>query len=240
MTEPLEMERSFVTERAGTAEHRNGVREFGFSVRPMEEDDIAQSAEIERDAFPSMFPYTAFRHELNKKLARYLVASRRDGPRAADRSTDGRPFLHRLMEGARGVLQPRYSAWTPGQPFVAGFLGLWYMGDDAHIVSVGVRRDYRARGIGELLLIAAIRQATRQRANSVTLEVRPSNQVARNLYSKYGFKDCGVRRAYYSDNREDAIIMTTPPIHSEDFIELFEGLVEAHRGRWGRAAIVLG
>ena len=240
MTEPLEMERPLVTERAETLKHRNGVRGMGFSVRPMEEDDVAQSAEVERDAFPSMFPYTAFRHELNKKLARYLVAWRRDGPRAVGRSTDGRPLLYRLVEGARGVLQPRYSAWAPGQPFIAGFLGLWYMGDDAHIVSVGVRRDYRARGIGEILLIAAIRQAMRNSANTVTLEVRPSNHVARNLYSKYGFKDCGVRRAYYSDNREDAIIMTTAPIASDAFVERFEGLAESHRVRWGRAEIVLG
>ena len=114
------------------------------------------------------------------------------------------------------------------------------MGDDAHIVSVGVRRDYRARGIGEVLLVAAIRQAMRHSANTVTLEVRPSNHVARNLYSKYGFKDCGVRRAYYSDNREDAIIMTTVPIDSAAFLERFEGLVESHRVRWGRAEIVLG
>ena len=206
----------------------------------MEEDDVDQSAEIERDAFPSMFPYTAFRQELNNKIARYFVAWRSDGPHAVDRSTEGRPFLHRVMEGVLGVLQHRYSAWTPGQPFIAGFLGLWYMGDDAHIVSVGVRRDYRARGIGEILLIAAIRQAMRHRAKTVTLEVRPSNHVARNLYSKYGFEDCGVRKAYYSDNREDAIIMTTAPINSDTFVQRFDELVESHRMRWGRAEIVLG
>ena len=66
----------------------------------MEEDDIAQSAEIERDAFPSMFPYTAFRQELNKKLARYLVAWRSDDPRAVGRPDEGSPLLHRLMEGS--------------------------------------------------------------------------------------------------------------------------------------------
>ena len=240
MTEPLEMERPLVTGRSETPEHLHGFREFGFSVRPMEEDDIAQSAEIERDAFPSMFPYTAFRQELNKRLARYLVAWRSDDSRAVGRPAEGSPLLHRLMEGALGVLQRRYSAWTPGQPFIAGFLGLWFMGDDAHIVSVGVRRDYRARGVGELLLVAAIRQAMRHSANTVTLEVRPSNHVARNLYSKYGFEDCGVRRAYYSDNREDAIIMTTAPIDSDAFVERFEGLAESHRVRWGRAEIVLG
>ena len=234
------MERPLVTGRAETPEHLYGVHELGFSIRPMEEYDIAQAAEIERDAFPSQFPYTAFKQELNNRIARYLVAWRPDDPHAVDRAVGGRPLMRRIIDGARGVLQARYSTWTPGQPFIAGFLGLWYMGDDAHIVSVGVRRDYRARGIGEILLIAAIRQATRQRANAVTLEVRPSNHVARNLYFKYGFEDCGVRKAYYSDNREDAIIMTTAPLDSDVFVERFEGLVESHRTRWGRAEIMLG
>ena len=206
----------------------------------MEEYDIAQAAEIERDAFPSQFPYTAFKQELNNRIARYLVAWRADDPHAVDRGVPDRPLMRRIIDGARDILQARYSAWTPGQPFIAGFLGLWYMGDDAHIVSVGVRRDYRARGIGEILLIAAIRQAMRHRASTVTLEVRPSNHVARNLYSKYGFQECGLRKAYYSDNREDALIMTTAPIDSDAFVEQFEELVESHRDRWGRAEIVLG
>lgn len=240
MTEPLDVEGPLVRGRAGTSNHLYAIRELGFSVRPMEEDDIAQAAEIERDAFPSQFPYTTFQQELNNRIARYLVAWRPDDPHAADRPAGDRPLMRRIIDGARDILQARYSTWTPGQPFIAGFLGLWYMGDDAHIVSVGVRRDYRARGIGEILLIAAIRQAMRHRASAVTLEVRPSNHVARNLYSKYGFQDCGLRKAYYSDNREDALIMTTAPIDSDAFRDQFEALVESHRERWGRAEIVLG
>ena len=211
-------------------------------VRPMEERDIAQSAEIERDAFPTQFPYTAFRRELRNKIARYLVAWRPDDVSAADPPHDrrnGQPMIGKLLDSARSVWRQRYSAWTLGQPFVAGFLGSWYMGNDAHIVSVGVRRDYRAHGIGELLLIGAIQQARQHGASAVTLEVRPSNHIARNLYSKYGFQERGLRKSYYSDNREDAIIMTTEPVTSKGFIDLFDDLVEAHRARWGRAEIVV-
>ena len=210
-----------------------------FMVRPMEERDTAQSAEIERDAFPTQFPYTAFRRELGNKIARYLVAWRPDDVDAVDYPRRGQPLIGKLVDSARGVWQRRYSTWTPGQPLIVGFLGSWHMGNEAHIVSVGVRRDYRAHGIGELLLIGAIHQARQHGASVVTLEVRPSNHVARNLYSKYGFEERGLRKSYYSDNREDAIIMTTDPVTSKGFVERFEDLVEAHRTRWGRAEIVV-
>ena len=119
--------------------------------------------------------------------------------------------------------------------FVAGFLGASYMVDEVHIVSVGVRGTLRGRGIGELLLIGAIEQAMARDARVVSLEVRPSNMVARNLYHKYGFRSRGLRKSYYADNREDAIIMTTDPIKEAPFPDLLRSLTLAHERRWGRA-----
>ena len=113
------------------------------------------------------------------------------------------------------------------------------MVDEAHIVSVGVRREYRGHGLGELLLIGAIEQAMARRARVVTLEVRPSNNVARNLYRKYGFSDRGRRKGYYTDDGEDAIIMTTEPIFLQSYREQFRGLVRGHERRWGGAERVL-
>lgn len=224
-----------------TIEHTE-TETMPFMVRPMHERDIDQSAEIERDAFPTLFPYTSFQRELGNKIARYLVAWRPDdlyanGDEAP--SPERRTFVGTVLDNTKGVLRRRYTVWNPGRPFIAGFLGSWYTGDEAHIVSVGVRRDYRAMGIGELLLIAAVRQAIKHDATAVTLEVRPSNHVARDLYFKYGFEDRGLRKRYYSDNREDAIIMTTAPFRSDSFIERFESLVEAHQSRWGRAELLL-
>ena len=123
----------------------------------------------------------------------------------------------------------------PGQDFIAGFLGIWYMLDEAHIVSVGVRNRYRRFGIGEMLLIAAIEQAMARRAAVVTLEVRSSNRAAINLYRKYGFSEKGVRKGYYADNREDALIMTTEPIQHPDYRGFFVELEREHRRRWGVA-----
>ena len=69
----------------------------------------------------------------------------------------------------------------------------------------------------------------------VTLEVRVSNHTAVNLYKKYGFVQRGLRKGYYTDNREDAAIMTTGPIQHTAFQEAFHELVSRHEERWGRS-----
>ncbi|MBI2911529.1 MAG: ribosomal protein S18-alanine N-acetyltransferase [Chloroflexi bacterium] len=91
---------------------------------------------------------------------------------------------------------------------VVGYVGLWMMPDQAHITAIAVRRDYRGRGLGELLLQEALALAYRLKAPEVTLEVRVSNVVAQSLYRKYDFAEAGLRRGYYSDDREDALILT--------------------------------
>ena len=220
-------------------------KDMPFGIRLLEEKDVAQSAEIERDAFPTLFPPTSFRRELNNRMASYLVAWRRDdvedadAPSSQERSAPedqgSRPLVSRIIDNARSLLPKRYSAWEPGEQFLAGFLGTWYMVDEAHIVSVGVRTRCRGWGVGELLLIAAIEHAMKRRAEVVTLEVRVSNYVAKNLYLKYGFTEKGIRKGYYTDNREDALIMTTEPISVAPYPEKFHALVQAHEARWGRA-----
>jgi ribosomal-protein-alanine N-acetyltransferase len=90
---------------------------------------------------------------------------------------------------------------------VVGYGGMWLILDEAHITNVAVRADCRGQGIGKALMLEIIRQAVMRGVNSMTLEVRPSNDAARQLYHDLGFKDRGVRKRYYSDNNEDAIIM---------------------------------
>lgn len=208
-----------------------------YALRPMQECDLAQTAEIERDAFPTLFPPTSFRRELKNRLARYLVACRSEAPPelVAQQEPYERSVRSRVFHRAANFLRGRPSAWQPGQQYIAGFLGIWYMPDDAHIVSIGVRTGYRGYGVGELLLIGAIEQAQQRRMQVVTLEVRVTNHIAQNLYKKYGFEAMGVRKAYYSDNREDALIMTVNGIRSRSYHEGFNRLTESHRQRWGRA-----
>ncbi len=92
---------------------------------------------------------------------------------------------------------------------IVGFAGLWMLVDEAHITTFATRRAWRRQGIGERLLLAMLDLAGARGAAEATLEVRPSNTPARRLYEKYGFKVVGVRPRYYTDNNEDALIMTT-------------------------------
>lgn len=99
-------------------------------------------------------------------------------------------------------------------PGPVGFAGLWLMLDEAHVVTVAVLPHLRGRGIGRLLVHGLIELARASAMSVATLECRESNTVARRLYSRYGFYEVGVRKRYYSDNQEDAVIMTTEELAS--------------------------
>jgi ribosomal-protein-alanine N-acetyltransferase len=97
---------------------------------------------------------------------------------------------------------------------LAGFAGLWLMLDEAHVVTVAVLPQLRGRGIGRLLVHGLIELARDSAMSVATLECRVSNAVARRLYAGYGFYEVGLRKRYYSDNQEDAVIMTTEELAS--------------------------
>ena len=100
---------------------------------------------------------------------------------------------------------------------VVGYAGLWFIVDEAHLTSIAVREEKRGRGIGGQLLKASLLLALDRKATMMTLEVRASNQAAQALYAKFGFSKVGVRRGYYSDNHEDAYLMTVEGIDEPDY-----------------------
>ena len=217
------------------APHRIAAKPMPFALRPLKQDDVVQAAEVEREAFPTLFPPTAFRRELGKSNASYLVAQETAGRAATPEDAPKKRLFGSLLPGARGG-----SSHLEKGGRIAGFIGIWYMVDEAHVVSVGVRTSDRGRGIGELLLIGAFERAMSRAAAVMTLEVRPSNAVAINLYLKYRFEKRGVRKAYYADDREDALIMTTGPILTPEYRDLFVALEREHAERWGAAERDLG
>ena len=113
-------------------------------------------------------------------------------------------FRHELTQNRNA----RYVVARSGQE-IAGYAGLWLMVDEAHITTFAVHPDHRRRRIGERLLQRLFEIAVVMNAEWLTLEVRASNLAAQKLYEKYGFRRAGVRRRYYSDNNEDALIMWT-------------------------------
>ncbi len=90
---------------------------------------------------------------------------------------------------------------------VVGYVGIWFVVDEGHITNVAVHEDYRGQKIGDQLIKELVQVCKNNKVISMTLEVRASNVVAQNLYRKYGFKMAGIRKEYYSNNKEDAIIM---------------------------------
>jgi ribosomal-protein-alanine N-acetyltransferase len=124
---------------------------------------------------------------------------------------------------------------------VIGFGGLWLMVDEAHIVTVAVQPRYRRHGYGNLLVYGLIRTAMAGQMAAATLECRVSNEAARRLYSGWGFYEVGLRPRYYSDNGEDAVIMTTEELGSPAYRERMGRLEAALEARWpGCTAMTAG
>lgn len=92
---------------------------------------------------------------------------------------------------------------------IAGFAGIWMMADEAHITTFGVHPSWRRQGIGLRMMLALIEMSLQIGAARMTLEVRVSNVAAQALYRRFGFVMVGRRRRYYTDDGEDALIMTT-------------------------------
>jgi len=93
-----------------------------------------------------------------------------------------------------------------------GFAGMWIMVDEAHITTFGVHPDWRRQRIGSQLLLNLVELAGSIGARRMTLEVRPSNEAAQALYRTFGFEVVGRRARYYTDDDEDALVMTTPEL----------------------------
>ena len=90
---------------------------------------------------------------------------------------------------------------------VVGFVGTWIVLDESHITNIAVHPTYRKQGIASKLLEELLNYCKNQGCTAYTLEVRSSNIAAQSLYEKHGFKQNGIRKRYYEDNNEDAILM---------------------------------
>lgn len=210
------------------------------AVRSMQMADIPQVKEIEREAFPTQAPTVSFKRELQSSTAAYLVAFEKEEGEGNPTKTrrpapPARSSFERLLSGAKRFLSGELISSVDAQTDerILGYAGLWFVAGEAHLTSIAARESYRREGIGELLLISAINMAVERNAEIVTLEVRVSNSAAQALYEKYGFRKVGVRRGYYTDNKEDALLMSTDKITSASFQGDFQRLKRAHAERWG-------
>jgi len=209
-------------------------------VRLMRRQDIAQVSEIDREAFPTLWPPANYQHELQNRLAHYIVACDEEKtveePEVEASPEKGFPSLVsrvRQLFNHNRFLNNKLP--QSGREYIIGFAGFWIMADEAHITNIAVRVRHHRQGIGELLLISIIDLATELKARIITLEVRASNTAAQSLYHKYGFTQVGLRHGYYSDNKEDAVLMSVENITSAPFQAQLQQLKRAHSRRRGIA-----
>lgn len=96
---------------------------------------------------------------------------------------------------------------------IIGYAGLWCIYEEGHITNVGVHPDFRRKHIGSAV-VEVLMMESRKNAGikTFTLEVRKSNSAAIELYKKFGFLEVGIRKGYYEENNEDAVIMWTSPV----------------------------
>ena len=118
---------------------------------------------------------------------------------------------HAFEEEIRANRRARYLVARAGERIVA-FAGIWMMADEAHITTFGVHPDWRRQGIGRQLMVELVELSLSLGALRMTLEVREGNGPAQALYRAFGFEPVGRRARYYSDDNEDAVVMTTPKL----------------------------
>lgn len=109
---------------------------------------------------------------------------------------------------------------------MAGYMGLWKIIDEAHVTNLAVHPDFRRKGVAKALLLNALDECYREKIKYLTLEVRVSNDGAIKLYESFGFKSLGVRKKYYQNNNEDALIMWSENIFSDNYKKRYEELKE--------------
>lgn len=91
---------------------------------------------------------------------------------------------------------------------VVSYAGFWHVLDESHVTNLAVKQEFRRMGVGEAMLNILFEAAVKLGVRTMTLEVRESNAAAIGMYEKTGFIKTGRRKRYYSDNNEDALIMT--------------------------------
>ena len=197
----------------------------------MQREDLNQVVEIDKEAFPTQWPPTNYRNELQNRLAHYVVVYTESEPIKTRPELSQNNFFARIRRWFR--IDKTQSNVSSKEDFVVGFAGCWILADEAHITEIAVRKSHHGQGIGQLLVITLIEMGIELKANLTTLEVRVSNTVARRLYKKLGFEEVGFRKGYYSDNREDALIMTVSDIKSPEFRDKINRMKQSLAQRWG-------
>src|ERR1044072_3928257 len=161
-----------------TVEQKTTTNESDIEIVRMTEHDLLEVVEIEEQSGLSRWGWGAYYAELQSGNRELMLVAR----------------------------PTRSSIVVPGP--IAGYIVARETAGELHINNVAVRSEYRRRGIGAALLGQVLHEARRREAKAAFLEVRSANHAAQALYEKWGFRAIARRANYYSEPREDAVVMS--------------------------------
>jgi [ribosomal protein S18]-alanine N-acetyltransferase len=154
---------------------------------------------------------------------------RRDLPAVVriERLTSANPWSLELFRGELALPEASrsYRVARRGRQLV-GYGGLMFVVDEAHVTTLSVHPDHRRQGIGARLLLELVRDARSKGVRALTLEVRMSNEAARALYERFGFVPAGVRKGYYAEVGEDALVMWAHDVDGDDYAARLDAIEE--------------
>lgn len=130
-----------------------------------------------------------------------------DGVMEVDRLSFRIPWSRESFESEVNGKNPAVYFVADYEGRICGYMGVWHIVDEGHITNVAVHPEFRQKGIGDMLVKRTLADGAAKGINAFTLEVRASNEAAQKLYENNGFSSAGIRKRYYEDNNEDAVIM---------------------------------
>jgi ribosomal-protein-alanine N-acetyltransferase len=191
-----------------------------ITLRDMTRADVRPVRRIESAAYQDAWPARAFDAELANAFARYRVAI--EAPVGGEAPPPPR--------GPIAALRRRLSRRAQ-QERIVGFMGVWYMHDQMHLVTIAVDPTQQGRGIGARLLLDCLDLARDAELPEVVLEVRVSNARAQVLYERFGFRRAGTLLAYYKDDNEDAHVMLSGQLTDPALLERHAAIRDTLRAR---------
>ena len=172
------------------------MEDMRITVRKARAADAAAIAELEKECFARPWSIESVLYDLTEnEKAVYVVAELAEERAGA---------AEQVAEGKDNQVD---ASGTTGGSRICGYAGMWIVAGEGQITNVAVTKTARRMHAATAILDELFELATAKGAESFTLEVRVSNEPAINLYKGFGFREAGVRKGYYEDNGEDALIM---------------------------------
>jgi len=140
-----------------------------------------------------------------------------------------RPWSHSLFVSELALRSTRAYCVAKAGREIVGYGGLMMSMTDGHVTTIAVDPAHHRQGVGTRLLLALAREAIARDATALTLEVRLSNKGAQEMYKRFGFKPVGVRKGYYADTGEDALVMWAYDVREPAYADLLDALEQRVR-----------